>query len=154
MNRKQKGLKRPQNGKKIKRLKLYLGLYLTAITILASPLTEAHAPYKESLTAPENHIDPKTYARYIAESQYNWQGEEWKCLGRLWGKESAWNYKAVSPTLDYGIPQRHMKNNNWSEISDFIDNPKVQIDWGLNYIQTRYGSPCQAWQFHKERNWY
>ena len=32
--------------------------------------------------------------------------------------------------------------------------PRVQIDWGLNYIQDRYGNPAKALNFHDANNWY
>ena len=28
---------------------------------------------------------------------------------------------------------------------DWITNPQTQIRWGEDYIQSRYGTPCQAW---------
>lgn len=101
-----------------------------------------------------NLLEPRDYAQAKMKVDYGWSNEERKCLGILWGKESAWNYKAASPTDDYGIPQRHMRNDSKEEIKDFLNNPYVQIDWGLNYIKTRYGSPCQAWKFWSVNRWY
>ena len=37
---------------------------------------------------------------------------------------------------------------------DWRTNGNTQIDWGLNYIQDRYGTPCQALTFRKAHNWY
>lgn len=72
----------------------------------------------------------------------------------MWGKESAWDYTAISPTDDYGIPQRHMRHNTPKQIDAFLENPQTQIDWGLNYIKERYGSPCEAWSFWQKNRWY
>ena len=33
-------------------------------------------------------------------------------------------------------------------------NYRTQINWGLNYIQERYQSPCGALNFHLSNNWY
>ena len=99
-------------------------------------------------------LPPKEVARSLAVNQHDWNQEQFKCLGKLWGKESAWNYKAKSPTQDYGIPQRHMSHNSQQEIAKFLSDPVTQITWGLNYIKVRYGSPCEALKFHNERNWY
>lgn len=155
MNRKQKGSKAPQNGKKIKRLKFYLGGYLTALITLATPLTGVHTASTEDAKAQVMKMsDPKQYARNLAEEQYNWDKEQHKCLGVLWGKESAWNFQAESPTQDYGIPQRHMRKNTQKEIDAFMQNPQTQIKWGLNYIEKRYGSPCEAWEFWSVNRWY
>jgi hypothetical protein len=29
--------------------------------------------------------------------------------------------------------------------SDWLASPQTQIRWGGDYIQSRYGTPCQAW---------
>lgn len=97
-------------------------------------------------------------ARKLAKSKlddFGWTStKEWKCLNWMWGKESAWNYKAASPTKDHGIPQRHMSKNSKAEIHAFQTDPVAQINWGLNYIKTRYGSPCKAKAFWELNRWY
>lgn len=97
-------------------------------------------------------------ARKLAKSKlddFGWTtSKEWKCLNWMWGKESAWNYKASSPTKDHGIPQRHMSNNSKAEIHAFQTDPVAQITWGLNYIKHRYGSPCKAKSFWELNRWY
>jgi len=72
----------------------------------------------------------------------------------MWGKESAWNYKSSSTTKDHGIPQRHMSKNSVAEIHAFQIDPVAQINWGLKYIQSRYGSPCKAKAFWELNRWY
>lgn len=99
-------------------------------------------------------LEPKEYAAYQAVKKYKWGKDQHKCLRALWGKESAWNFRAKSPTKDYGIPQRHMSRNTQAEIKDFLKNPHTQIDWGLRYIESRYTTPCKAWKFHLANNWY
>ncbi len=153
--KKEKGSKASNNRKKRRRLKLYLGAYLTALMTLAAPIPHALSPSPDQVEAVNRELaSPKEYAYKIAYKQYGWGKEQHKCLGILWGKESAWNYEAKSPTQDYGIPQRHMRNNTQQQIDEFLQSPATQIEWGLNYINSRYGSPCQAWQFWQERNWY
>ena len=97
-------------------------------------------------------------ARKLAKSKlddFGWTtSKEWKCLNWMWGKESAWNYKASSPTKDHGIPQRHMSKNSKAEIHAFQSDPVAQITWGLNYIKHRYGSPCKAKSFWELNRWY
>ncbi len=89
-------------------------------------------------------MKPKDYARLMVGKQFKSPASEFKCLSQLWGKESAWNYKAKSPTHDYGIPQRHMKRNSKAQIAKFMESPHTQIQWGLNYIKVRYETPCGA----------
>ena len=38
--------------------------------------------------------------------------------------------------------------------SDWRTNPQTQIRWGEDYIQSRYGSSCQAWAFWRARTYY
>ena len=136
------------------RVRFTVGMYLALLMTLLAPINPVHAPVLDPTKAQALNIDNRLYARSLAQLEYNWGTEEWKCLGKLWGKESAWNHEAESPTQDYGIPQRHMSKNTQEEIDRFLDNPMIQISWGLNYIEHRYGSPCEAWNHHEKRNWY
>ena len=107
----------------------------------------AHAPVMTKAEKRQFVIDqmePKTFARYLVGKHFEDQRRQFGCLAKLWGKESAWNYKAKSPTHDYGIPQRHMKHNTPEQIADFMEHPHTQIRWGLGYIIHRYDSPCKA----------
>jgi len=38
--------------------------------------------------------------------------------------------------------------------ADYLTNYRTQINWGLQYVQERYGSPCGALNFHYANNWY
>jgi len=93
-----------------------------------------------------SQLSPKDYARHLVKKRWANPKKEFACLAQLWGKESAWNHKAKSPSHDYGIPQRHMKHNTAAEIADFMKHPHTQIDWGIGYIAHRYDSPCKALQ--------
>lgn len=97
-------------------------------------------------------------ARKLAKSKlddFGWTTtKEWVCLNWMWGKESSWNYKASSSTHDHGIPQRHMVGATKAEVHAFLTDPVKQIDWGLNYIKSRYGSPCRAKAFWVQHHWY
>ena len=122
---------------------LSAGFVSVNTSIAQTPLIEHYA-----------NLTPKEYAYELAFSKYGWGKSEQKCLAMMWGKESAWDYTAISPTDDYGIPQRHMRNNTKEEIDAFMLNPQTQITWGLNYIEKRYSSPCGAWRFWQENRWY
>jgi hypothetical protein len=37
---------------------------------------------------------------------------------------------------------------------DYRFNPKTQVNWGLNYINERYGSACKALDHHNKKGWY
>lgn len=79
-------------------------------------------------------------------AQYGWTGAEWDALRRLWMNESGWSTSADNPTSDaYGIPQAITSLHKLP--SDYRTNPRTQIEWGLNYIKNRYGSPTRALAF-------
>ena len=79
---------------------------------------------------------------------------EFGCLESLWGKESGWNPNAQNPSSTaYGIPQ--LLDSTWAStgIAKTSDGYR-QIDAGLAYIDSRYGSPCGAWSHSKSTGWY
>ena len=41
-----------------------------------------------------------------------------------------------------------------AEGSDWLTNPQTQIRWGEDYIQGRYGTPCQAWAYWQACRYY
>ena len=106
-------------------------------------------------------MEPKEFARFLVHKRFDNPQKQWGCLTKLWGKESAWNHKAKSHTHDYGIPQRHMSHNTREQIRKFLNDPKGQVQWGLNYIESRYETPCgalQSWLSRADKNgrggWY
>lgn len=83
----------------------------------------------------------KEYAAVLVDDKY-----QMSCLSKLYGKESAWNYKARSGS-HYGIPQGRSEY-----LRDAL--PEQQIQWGLKYIHNRYGTPCKAWEFFQRNNYH
>ncbi len=74
-----------------------------------------------------------------------WSDEQFRCLDRLWTKESNWKVTADNPTSSaYGIPQALPGRKMASAGADGRTNPATQITWGLRYIADRYGTPCSA----------
>lgn len=93
-------------------------------------------------------IDPKTYIRF------NYEDKQALCLIKLYGKESAFNIKAIgnldSPTKSYvyGIPQ--LKNPLIKDM-DAIG----QLNYGFKYLRHRYSNqPCLAWNHWKDKGWH
>ena len=87
-------------------------------------------------------------------SQLDGDSSEMSCLENLWGKESSWNPDAQNPRSSaYGIPQ--FLDSTWKStgIAKTSDGYR-QIDAGLVYIDSRYGSPCGAWSHSKSTGWY
>ena len=70
--------------------------------------------------------------------------------------ESNWNVLRHQPFLLRRLrhPAVAPRPRRWLGRSDWRTNPATQIEWGLAYIQSRYGSPCSAWYFKQGNNWY
>ncbi|MCD0445518.1 hypothetical protein LO763_18045 [Glycomyces sp. A-F 0318] len=80
--------------------------------------------------------------------------EQVGCLVALWNRESGWNELAANGIGAYGIPQALPGSKMESEGSDWETNPVTQIEWGLGYIEGRYGTPCEAWNHSEDVGWY
>lgn len=84
---------------------------------------------------------PRAYAHKLVKNL-----TQWLCLDQLWGHESGWRWWADNRTSTaYGIAQR---------LDETSHDPDVQIDNGIAYIRSRYGSPCAAWAFWLRKRWY
>ena len=70
-------------------------------------------------------------------------------------RESGWNYRATNASSGaYGLVQALPGSKMASAGADWQTNPATQIKWGLNYMNSRYGSPCGAWSFWQSHHWY
>ena len=108
-------------------------LVAIGITLFAAPSAAAPDEVKQ--------LTIKEYAAILVDDK-----KQMSCLGKLYGKESAWNPDAVNGS-HYGIPQGR---------SIYLKTalPEQQIMWGLKYIDNRYGSPCKAWEFFQKNNYH
>ena len=104
--------------------------------------------------ARNNPAGAKAYAEGALAS-FGWGAGELGCLETLWHKESEWDLNATNPSSGaYGIPQALPGNKMAAAGADWQTNVQTQVDWGLGYIESRYGSPCSALNFHLANNWY
>jgi hypothetical protein len=101
--------------------------------------------------------DP-TGAEAIAEGllgSFGFSQDQYSCLYDLWNRESSWNVYAENPTSGaYGIPQALPGDRMAVYGADWQTNPATQIKWGLSYIKSTYGSPCNAWDFEEANGYY
>ena len=72
--------------------------------------------------------------------------KEFQCFNKIITKESRWSYVARNGS-HYGLGQ--MRSKHYRDLDPFR-----QIDASLQYITNRYQTPCKAWAFHQERNYY
>lgn len=97
---------------------------------------------------------PKQVAQAML-GQFGWSDSQYGCLVPLWGKESGWSTSAENPSSGaYGIPQALPGSKMASAGPDWQSNAATQIKWGLQYIQSTYGSPCGAWEHEVSDGWY
>lgn len=93
-------------------------------------------------------VDPagaQAYAR-SALASYGWGPDQFGCLQSLWTQESGWRANALNASSGaYGIPQSLPADKMAAAGPDWRTNAATQINWGLAYIKSAYGSPCAAW---------
>ncbi|GEL94996.1 ubiquitin-like domain-containing protein [Cellulomonas composti] len=84
-----------------------------------------------------------------------WGDDQFACLYPLWKAESGWRVNAENKSSGaYGIPQALPGSKMASVAADWRTNPATQITWGLNYIKSRYGTPCGAYEHFQLKHWY
>jgi hypothetical protein len=98
---------------------------------------------KDYSVAKENY-KPTHYKQYILITLNDL--DETYCLVELYHHESRFNPKARNGS-HYGIPQGR------SKYLATVDGTK-QIDWGIKYINNRYGSMCKALHHFKTKGWH
>ena len=144
-------------------MKLSTASVISAIAIFAATLphgagawlikTTHLEPIVKKLSADQVVLaSPKKLAQSIARKKVNKMfgknaNREWQALVKLWGKESAWNYRAKNPhSSAYGIAQV-LGTPHGSTI-------EYQVNMGLKYIVHRYDTPTKAWSFWQRNGWY
>ena len=103
-------------------------------------------------------VDDPAAAKAYAASELagrGWEAGQLTCLDKLWTKESEWLTSATNSSSGaYGIAQSLPGEKMAAAGPDWKVNYRTQITWGLDYISSRYGSPCSALNFHYANNWY
>ena len=102
--------------------------------------------------APGNVSGIQAIVRRLAE-QRGWGGSEGDALHRLIMKESGYRNTVKNPKSSaYGIFQ--FLDNTWKPYGAKTSDPALQTQYGLDYINRRYGSPSRALAFHQTKGWY
>ena len=99
---------------------------------------------KDYSVAAVSNYKPTHYKQYILITLNDI--DETHCLVELYHHESRFNPKARNGS-HYGIPQGR------SKYLATVDGTK-QIDWGIKYINNRYGSMCKALEHYKIKGWH
>lgn len=129
-----------------------------ARSILVEPKDEILGIGTLDISDPANKILSPSEARALGKSMVlnrGWEETEFKCLDKLWTKESNWRVQAENSSSGaYGIPQSYPGTKMATVGADWRTNAKTQITWGLNYVAGRYGTPCSAWGHSQNTGWY
>ena len=108
-----------------------------------------------SVEAARKPLGAKRFAKEMMATEYGWGEGQYKCLNRLWTKESNWNYQARNPRSGaHGIAQALPASKMEKVGTDWRTNPITQIQWGLLYVSERYDTPCAAWNKFRRSNFY
>ncbi|MEU3513876.1 transglycosylase SLT domain-containing protein [Streptomyces sp. NPDC006654] len=80
---------------------------------------------------------------------------QFDAFSKIVSHESGWNPSATNSSSGaYGLVQALPGSKMASAGSDWKTNPATQIKWGLDYMNSRYGSPSAAWSFWQANGWY
>lgn len=92
------------------------------------------------------------YQNY-AKQYGNYDETQMGCLITLWNRESSWNPNSFNKKSGAcGIPQSLPCNKIYKQQGSY--DWQSQIKWGINRINYKYGSPCEALKTHNRIGWY
>ncbi|WP_411107799.1 transglycosylase SLT domain-containing protein [Streptomyces sp. cmx-4-9] len=95
-----------------------------------------------------------TSAKAIAQQMIK-DPAQFAAFNNIVSRESGWNHTAKNASSGaYGLVQALPASKMASAGSDWKTNPATQIKWGLDYMNSRYGSPVGAWNFWQSHHWY
>ena len=136
--------RKPRRGQLASSLAISIGIVVCLIA-MDSPVAQIDKANAITIKKP---ISTKSYALRAIKDKTQYQ-----CLNELYSKESGWNPTAVNGS-HYGIPQ--LKNKIM-----LSKNPFEQVDYGLKYIQHRYGltatgyiNACKALSHLESKGWH
>ncbi len=116
---------------------------------IAHPVAIKHPATPKTSHAAVTGGSPQEIARSIVPAG------EFGCFSEIISHESGWNVHAVNPSSGaYGLPQSLPGDKMASAGPDWRNDATTQIHWALTYMDSRYGSPCDAWSFWQAHNWY
>ena len=110
------------------------------------------------VSVPGGEVNDVAAARAYAFGQLAAAGQgadQANCLLLLWNRESGWRTNAYNSSSGaYGIPQSLPGSKMAVMGADWRTNYVTQVNWGLAYISSRYGSACGAWAHSEDVGWY
>ncbi len=126
-------LKIKKINKKIINIKNLLVIPMSILILTLSTTTEAKAASQIDL------LKLYAHSRLVSMEQFN-------CFNKIITKESRWSHTARNGS-HYGLGQ--MRSTHYRDLDPFR-----QIDATIRYVTKRYQTPCKAWAFHQQKNYY
>ncbi|MET9294219.1 transglycosylase SLT domain-containing protein [Streptomyces sp. NPDC003077] len=130
---------------------------LSASAAVAFSATPSQAATSHTAPAPASHASAHGTGQAAAKSGGDVKAAvrkvvkdpaQFECFSKIVEHESGWNPTATNPSSGaYGLVQALPAGKMASAGSDWKTNPTTQAKWGLDYMNSRYGSPCAAWNF-------
>jgi hypothetical protein len=107
-----------------------------------------------AMTAAPAHASTSSSAQAIAHQMIP-DAAQYAAFSNIVSHESGWNVSATNASSGaYGLVQALPGSKMASAGPDWKTNPATQIKWGLDYMNSRYGSPVGAWNFWQTHHWY
>jgi hypothetical protein len=133
---------------------------VTLLRRIASPkkaltgVALADATAGMAMTAAPAHAATGSSAQTIAHQMIP-DAAQYAAFSNIVSHESGWNVTATNASSGaYGLVQALPGSKMASAGPDWKTNPATQIKWGLDYMNSRYGSPVGAWNFWQTHHWY
>lgn len=140
--------------------KEYLGEYYDEVQLIIDE------KYKKKETSKNTSLGNTQRATTGSKAEYQayaydlviamgWSEDDFQALVNLWERESGWNPDSHNKSSGaHGIPQSLPASKMAAYGDDYYWNAETQIQWGINYILNRYGTPTAAWKHFCAKNWY
>ncbi|MEU0603446.1 transglycosylase SLT domain-containing protein [Streptomyces sp. NPDC006393] len=123
---------------------------LTTAAVAAATAGIALTSVPAQAATPASGSDAKAIAHQMIPD-----AAQFNAFSRIVEHESGWNPHATNASSGaYGLVQALPASKMSSAGADWKSNPKTQIKWGLDYMNSRYGSPAKAWNFWQAHGWY
>lgn len=128
---------------------LLIGVLVFTLAVLSIQIPQRYElvrrPIVKQASMEQKRLN-KALAKDMARIGWHWTGSQWSCLNNIFTNESKYDQFADNKTSTaYGIGQM---------LGETSDEPAVQLTRTYIYIENRYTTPCNAWNFHKRRNYY
>ncbi|MFR0352314.1 transglycosylase SLT domain-containing protein [Streptomyces sediminimaris] len=119
-----------------------------AVAAATAGMVLTAAPAHAATTASAAQARSIAHQMIPSAAQYN-------AFSKIVEHESGWNVTATNSSSGaYGLVQALPGSKMATAGPDWKTSARTQIKWGLNYMNSRYGSPVGAWSFWQTHGWY